>query len=179
MKQCPQCNFSNEDTATACEKCGYLFSAQNFSSAPGGGAYQPPQPPFQQPYPPNSQTQNHQAPSYGGYKAYPAKTNTSGLAVAGMILGFVSYIFIILGIFNKFQIYHFRYFYNYISAADFIVILTAISGIILSIISMKKIGSKEQKGKGMALTGIIFSGAGLLVSLTIIKLLINIIKYRY
>ena len=72
MKICPACTKANEDAAAFCSNCGAQFSA-SASVPPQSPA---PQPAFQQP----------PAPQYGPQE-------TSGLAIASLICGFLFFIF--------------------------------------------------------------------------------------
>jgi hypothetical protein len=147
MKQCPQCNFACEDTDIVCKNCGYLFNAQNFSSPPDGGAYQQPQPPTQQPY---QQDQNYLSPGYPGVQGVPMQKN-NGMAIASMVLGIIGVVF---------------------SCCYGIGVLAAIPGLIFSFISMKKIGKTGEKGKGMAVAGIVCSAVAIIIAIYVIVNLI-------
>jgi hypothetical protein len=149
MKQCPQCNFSSEDTDIVCKNCGYLFSAQNFSSAPDGGAYQQPQPPTQQPY---QQDQNYLSPGYPGVQGVPMQKN-NGLAIAGFILGLVGTLF--------------SWCYGF-------GLLPGIPGLILSIVSINQINKSRQNGKGFAVAGVVLSVLAIIASILFIIFFIYI-----
>jgi hypothetical protein len=154
MKQCPQCNFSSEDTDIVCKNCGYLFSAQNFSSPTDGGAsqqpLQPPQPPIQQPY---QQDQNYPAPGYPDVQVVPNSNKNNGLAIAGFILGLVGTLF--------------SWCYGF-------GLLPGIPGLILSIVSINQINKSRQNGKGFAIAGVVLSVLAIIASILFIIFFIYI-----
>lgn len=132
-----------------------------YSSAQGQQPYQP-SVAEQQPYPMTAQaSQPYQGqpmqqpqPMYGGPAAMPpvqdvsGAQSRSGLAIAGMIIGIVSLVCSPIPIVNNF------------------IFFVAIVGLILSIIGFRGVAKKPaQKGKGMAIAGIILSAVAMVLVL--------------
>ena len=168
MKTCPHCNTSCEDNDIVCSNCGYLFSAEDFPRQEDQGlsGYQPSAPrPYRPETPPEEPSANDQGlheepkvtPNYGAdqqnngfsYQAPAPQQKTSGMAIAGMVLGIVGIVFACCRGFG---------------------IVAAIPGLIFSILSKKKIAQTGQKGSGQALAGIICSAIGIVLAALVIIL---------
>jgi hypothetical protein len=128
---------------------------------------QPPyqQPPYQQPpyQQPPYQQQQYQTPPpqpeyqyQQNYQQYqePEVKKSSGMAIASMVLGIVSFIF---------------------SCVFYISIPAGIVGLILGIISLKN----RKGGKGMAIAGVILSGIGLLIAIIVVITAASLINNPY
>jgi hypothetical protein len=186
MKTCPHCNKPCEDGDIFCTNCGYMFSADNIpaqdkeNGEPQMREYQPPeqndrqnaqdqqqtpygqqapygqqnpygqqqysQPQYQQP---GYQQNNYQQPPYNcpppgadGFRTPPESGKQSGLATASLVLGILALVF---------------------AMCYGIGIIMAIPGLILGILSLKKIRATGQQGHGMAVAGIVMSSIGLVV----------------
>lgn len=152
--KCPQCNLTNWSTALTCKRCEHSFQPAQESIgfiAPPDSPNEPAfvnrnPPPFQSQsyqtydssqqnsYQENQPYQNYQQPNYTYYKAANLK---SGLAIASMVVGILSFL---TGIF-------------------FIGILFAPIGLILGIVALVKANKKPQiyGGKAFAIVGIVMS----------------------
>ena len=109
---------------------------------PPGGNYQPPMPPGGN-YPPSMPPPGNYQPSMPP----PPQESSSGLAIAGMILGIAG----ILG--------------SWIPFLNIISILIAIIGLILSLIALKQCREKKLEGRGMAIAGLILSSLTIIISI--------------
>ena len=113
-----------------------------YPNQPPPAGYQPPMPPpggnYQPPMPPPGNYQPSMPPPQG---------NSSGLAIAGMILGIAG----ILG--------------SWIPFLNIISILIAIIGLILSLIALKQCREKKLEGRGMAIAGLILSSLTIIISI--------------
>ena len=151
MKTCPNCGSENADNMNFCCNCGTALPSVSPEQKPvqqqpiqqvvatpvQQPAYQQPVQQYQQPayQQPAPQYQAQSFPTSGAY-AEPPKTN--GLCKAGFILALVSLV----------------------TAG-----LTSFIGLILSICGLVSASKKKQKGKGLAIAGIIISAIFILVAI--------------
>lgn len=162
MVQCSRCGTIYEESAAYCPHCG--ANAPVVYSQPPQGYGQPPVPPPQgqqtppppqgygQPPVPPQQGQPQQPPVYAPPPANPygqVPTNPyyapppivqppyNGMAIGGFVLACVSLVLCCLPI-------------------------TAIVGLVLSIISMPQIDQRGERGKGLAIAGIVLNALVLL-----------------
>lgn len=145
MVQCSRCGTIYEESAAYCPHCG--ANAPVVYSQPPQGYGQPPVPPQEPQGYPGQQGQPQQPPVYAPPPANPygqVPTNPyyapppivqppyNGMAIGGFVLACVSLVLCCLPI-------------------------TAIVGLVLSIISMPQIDQRGERGKGLAVAGIVLN----------------------
>lgn len=145
MVQCSRCGTIYEESAAYCPHCG--ANAPVVYSQPPQGYGQPPVPPQEPQGYPGQQGQPQQPPVYAPPPANPygqVPTNPyyapppivqppyNGMAIGGFVLACVSLVLCCLPI-------------------------TAIVGLVLSIISMPQIDQRGERGKGLAIAGIVLN----------------------
>ena len=126
-RKCPQCGLVNWSSAEACKRCGLNFAeaeADHYAPQPEG-AYA-----YAQPYPPAG---NDYQRSYGYYPPPSTDAKSSGLAIASLVLGVIS--FFTLGLFG----------------------VGAIAGLVMGIVAMRRIRRNPSLygGEGFAVAGIV------------------------
>ena len=150
MVQCSRCGTIYEESAAYCPHCG--ANAPVVYSQPPQGYGQPPVPPQEPQGYPGQQGQPQQPPVYAPPPVNPygqVPTNPyyapppivqppyNGMAIGGFVLACVSLVLCCLPI-------------------------TAIVGLVLSIISMPQIDQRGERGKGLAVAGIVLNALVLL-----------------
>lgn len=88
------------------------------------------------------------APAGNAYNGYVPTKLPAGLAIASLVLGIVS----LIGI---------------IPVISFVACLTAITGLVLGIIALRKVAKGTGGGKGLAIGGVVVSAVALIISVLI------------
>lgn len=137
MVQCSRCGTIYEESAAYCPHCG--ANAPVVYSQPPQGYGQPPVPPQQPPvYAPPPANPYGQVPTNPYYAPPPiVQPPYNGMAIGGFVLACVSLVLCCLPV-------------------------TAIVGLVLSIISMPQIDQRGERGKGLAIAGIVLNALVLL-----------------
>ncbi len=188
MVQCSQCGTIYDDRAACCPHCGanapVYVQPQGYGQSqgynqppqygqpqgygqPAQGYGQPPTPPQGQPGNSVPQGQNmppvYTKPPVSGYPPQPPTTPYygqppvvpppyNGMAIAGFVLSCVSMVFCCFPI-------------------------TSIVGIVLSIISMPQINQRGQRGKGLAIAGLILNA--LVIVFWLLMLILSAADFWY
>ena len=108
-------------------------------NTPGRSEGQPEQPKFVPAAPPV-------APAGNAYTGYVPTKLPAGLAIASLVLGIVSLI-------------------GFIPVISFVTCLTAITGLVLGIIALRKVAKGTGGGKGLAIGGVVVSAVALIISI--------------
>jgi hypothetical protein len=144
MKQCPKCNYSCEDSDVICKNCGFLFNLD------GSNIKDQFDSPRETQYS-NSASNSSENQPFGINNQYSLQNN--GLAIAAFVLGIIAVVF---------------------ACCDGIGAIPGIVALILGIISLRQINNSRgaQKGKNLAIAGIIMGGVGILIGVYFIVVLI-------